>query len=78
LVDKEQWPNVGLGFVMVPTKLERPTGRSRVHQIKSSGEARKRGPYQCKRCFQFGHIERTCREPPTELGDELPPPPKTR
>lgn len=26
-----------------------------------------------KKCFQFGHIEKGCREPPTELGAELPP-----
>ncbi|XP_021309254.1 uncharacterized protein LOC110432768, partial [Sorghum bicolor] len=25
-----------------------------------NGEAGKRGPYQCKRCFQFGHIEKGC------------------
>jgi hypothetical protein len=66
------------GFVMVPPKLERPAGRPRVRRIRSSGEAGKRGPYQCKRCFQFGHIEKTCREPPAELGDELPSPPKTQ
>ncbi|KAF0935950.1 hypothetical protein E2562_037440 [Oryza meyeriana var. granulata] len=73
MVDKTQWPVVDLGFVMVPPKLERPAGRPRVRRIKSSGEAGKRGPYQCKRCFQFGHIEKTCREPLAELGDELPP-----
>lgn len=78
MVDKAQWPVVDPGFVMVPPKLERPAGRPRVRRIRSSGEAGKRGPYQCKRCFQFGHIEKTCREPPAELGDELPPPPKTQ
>jgi hypothetical protein len=78
MVDKEQWHEVDLGFVMVPPKLERHVGRPRVCRIKGSGEAGKRGPYQCKRCFQFSHIEKTCREPPDELGDELPPPPKAR
>jgi hypothetical protein len=27
-----------------------------------------------KATYQFGHIEKGCLEPPTELGDELPPP----
>ncbi|CAO2167880.1 unnamed protein product, partial [Urochloa humidicola] len=36
-------------------------------------EPGKRGPYQCKRCYQFGHIEKGCSQPPTELGAELPP-----
>ena len=72
IVDKSQWPIVDPGFVMVPSKLERSVGRSRVKRIKSKGEPGKRGPYQCKRCFHFGHIEKGCREPPTELGVELP------
>jgi hypothetical protein len=78
MVDREQWPEVDLAFVMVPLKLERPAGRPRVRRIKSSDEPGKRGPYQCKRCFQFGHIEKTYREPPAELDEELPPLPKTR
>jgi hypothetical protein len=64
--------------MMVPPKLERLAGRLRVRWIKGSGEVGKGGSYQCKQCFQFGHIEKTCREPPAELGDELSPPPKTR
>jgi len=72
MVDKSQWPIVDPGFVMVPPKLERSAGRPRVKRIKSKGEPGKRGPYQCKRCFQFGHIEKGCSEPPTELAVELP------
>ncbi|XP_062219516.1 uncharacterized protein LOC133919211 [Phragmites australis] len=45
-----------------------------VQRIKNNAEARKKGPYQCKRCSQFDHTEKTCRETPAELGDELPPP----
>ena len=60
------------GFEMLPPKLERSVGRPRVKRIKSRGEPGKKGPYQCKSCFQFGHIEKGCREPPTELGVELP------
>jgi hypothetical protein len=73
MVDKTQWPIVDLGFEMLPPKLERAAGRPRVKRIKSRGEPGKRGPYQCKRCFQFGNIEKGCHEPPTELAAELPP-----
>jgi hypothetical protein len=37
MVDKEQWHEVDLGFVMVPPKLERHVGRPRVCRIKGSG-----------------------------------------
>jgi len=73
MVDKSQWPIVDPGFVMLPPKLERSAGRPRVKRIKSKGEPGKRGPYQCKRCFQFGHIEKGCTEPPTDLTVEMPP-----
>ena len=55
--DKTYWPKFDHGFKMIPPKLERPAGRPRKKRIKASGEAGKRGQYQCKRCFQFGHIE---------------------
>ena len=58
---------------MVSPKLERSAGRPRVKRIKSNGEPGKRGPYQCKRCFQFRHIEKGCSEPSTEVAVELPP-----
>ena len=57
----------------MPPKLERSAGMPRVKRIKSKGESGKMDPYQCKRCFQFGHIEKGCSEPPTELAVELPP-----
>jgi len=72
--DKTQWPNFDPGFKMIPPKLERPAGRPRKKRIKASGEAGKRGPYQCKRCFQFGHIEKSCTATQAELEQELPPP----
>jgi len=65
--DKTQWPNFDPGFKMIPPKLERPAGRPRKKRIKASGEAGKRGPYQCKRCFQFGHIEKSCTATQAEL-----------
>ena len=68
MVDKSQWP----GFEMLTPKLERVAGRPKVKRIKAKGEPGKMGFYQCKRCLQFGHIEKGCFEPPTELGVELP------
>ncbi|KAG2576755.1 hypothetical protein PVAP13_6NG069850 [Panicum virgatum] len=73
MVDKSQWHVVDPGFEMLPPKLERAAGRPRVKRIKARGEPGKRRQYQCKRCLQFGHIEKGCFEPPTELGVELPP-----
>ena len=67
MVDKSEWRVGDPGFEMLPPKLERSAGRPRVKRIKAKGEPSKRGFYQCKRCYQFGHIEKRCREPPTEL-----------
>lgn len=72
--DKSQWPKNDPGFEMVPPPLERPAGRPRKQRIKASGEPGKRGPYQCKRCFKFGHIEKGCNATQAELEQELPPP----
>jgi hypothetical protein len=58
---------------MVPLPLQRAAGRPRKKRIKASGELRKRGPYQYKRCFQFGHIEKGCNATQAELEQELPP-----
>ncbi|CAL4981504.1 unnamed protein product [Urochloa decumbens] len=73
MVDKTQWPVVDPGFEMLPPKLERAAGRPKVKRIKRRDEPGTRGPYQCKRCYQFGHIEKGCSAPPTELAAELPP-----
>jgi len=72
--DKSQWPKNDPGFEMIPPPLERPAGRPRKQRIKASGEPGKRGPYQCKRCFKFGHIEKGCNATQAELEQELPPP----
>jgi hypothetical protein len=73
--DKSQWPKNDPSFEVVPPPLERPAGRPRKQRIKASGEPGKRGPYQCKRCFKFGHIEKGCYATQAELEQELPPPP---
>jgi hypothetical protein len=71
---RSKWLNVDVGFEMITPPLHRAVGRPRKQRIKASGEAVKRGPYQCKRCYQFGHIEKGCTATPTELEQELPPP----
>ena len=77
--DKSQWPKVNLGFEMIPPPLQRAAGRPRKQRVKARGELGKRGPYQCKRCFQFRHIEKGCNATQAELEQELPPPrPKKR
>jgi hypothetical protein len=71
--DRLQWPKLDPGFEMRPPKLEgRPAGRPRKKRIKSAGEPGKRGPYQCKRCFQYGHIEKGCKNPVVEPHEDLP------
>ncbi|KAJ1279795.1 hypothetical protein BS78_04G182800 [Paspalum vaginatum] len=45
-----------------------------IERIKSSGDKRIQGPYQCKRCFKFDHAEEMCCETRGGLGNELPEP----
>lgn len=76
--DKSQWPTLDPGFDMRPPKLERSAGKPKKKRIKSSAEAGKRGPHQCKRCFQFGHIEKGCKNEVVEPDKDLPEPPTTK
>jgi hypothetical protein len=46
----------------------------RTNWVGPSGEPGKRGPYQCKRCYQFRHIEKGCNATQAELEQDLPPP----
>lgn len=73
--DKSGWPKVDVGFEIIPLPLQRAAGRPRKQRIKASGEPGKRRPHQCKRCFQFGHVEKDCSNATqAELEQELPPP----
>ena len=72
--DKSEWPKVDPRFEIIPPPLQRAAGRPRKKRIKASGEPEKRGSYQCKRCFQFRHIENCCNVTQAELEQELPPP----
>ncbi|XP_015696631.1 uncharacterized protein LOC102717927 [Oryza brachyantha] len=79
--DKTQWPHVDLGFKLWPPKLKRAAGRPRTRRIMGaeeggSGASHKRK--QCKRCGQFGHMQKTCNE--TDYDSDAPPaaPPKPK
>jgi len=72
--DKSEWTKVDPRLEMIPPPPQRVAGRPRKKRIKASGEPGKRGPHQCKRCFQFGHIEKGCNATQAELEQELPPP----
>jgi len=45
---------------MIPSPLQRAVDRPRKQRVKVKGEPEKRGPYQYKRCLQFGRIEKGC------------------
>ncbi|OEL37095.1 hypothetical protein BAE44_0001886 [Dichanthelium oligosanthes] len=55
---------------------KRPIGvaSAAVERVKVGGDKRIQSPSQCKRCFQFGCIGKTCCETHASLGDEHPPP----
>jgi len=66
------------GFNMKPPILVQGAGRPKKKRIKSAGEPGKRGQYQCKRCFQFGQIQKGCTNPHVQAGEDLPEPPPTK
>ena len=76
--DKSQWPTVSLDFDMKPPIVVRGTGRPKKKRIKAKGEPGKRGPYQCKRYFQFGHIEKGCTNPQVQPDEDLPEQPSNK
>ena len=76
--DKSQWPTMDPGFDMKPLILVRGAGRPKKKRIKSAGEPGKRGQYQCKRCFQFGQIQKGCTNPQVQSDEDLPEPPPTK
>ena len=71
LGDKEQWPQVDMGFQVLPPKLGRSAGRPRVTRIKSSGDTGTKSN-QCGRCKGFDHYKSKCKEPEWQEGDNLP------
>jgi hypothetical protein len=61
MTDKSQWGNGDPGFKVLPPKIKRPPGRPRKERIPGCLELGSKRQ-QCKRCKQFGHQQRTCKE----------------
>ena len=68
--DRSEWPQVELGFKVLPPLLSRAAGRPRVQRIRGSFEvnATKRR-VKCRRCGGFGHFTKSCKERMQELDD---------
>jgi hypothetical protein len=69
--DKTQWPQVDLGFKLWPPALNRAAGRPRSRRIRAAEEGGSKKRKKCKRCGQFGHIQKTCNE--TVYDSDAPP-----
>ena len=75
MTDRNQWPDVDLGFKLWPPRFKRAAGRPRSRRIKGSEEGGKqKSQRQCKRCRGFGHMMKTCNE--TVYDSDAPPKPK--
>ena len=75
MTDRNQWPEVDMGFKLCPPLLKRAAGCPRTRRIKGVEEGGKStSQRQCKRCGQFGHMMKTCNE--TVYDSDAPPPAK--
>ncbi|CAL4988960.1 unnamed protein product [Urochloa decumbens] len=73
--DKTHWPQVDLGFKLWPPVLKRAAGRPRTRRIKAVDEGGSKKSRKCRRCGQFGHMQKTCNEMVYD-SDAPPPAPK--
>ncbi|KAJ1275712.1 hypothetical protein BS78_05G157100 [Paspalum vaginatum] len=73
MTDRNQWPQVDMGFKLWPPMLKRAAGRPRSRRIKGVEEGGKptKRMMQCKRCGQFGHMMKACNE--TVYDSDAPP-----
>jgi SWIM zinc finger len=62
MTDKSQWAKSDPGFKVHPPITKRPAGRPKKKRIPGVLELTSK-KQQCKRCKQFGHQQRTCKEP---------------
>jgi SWIM zinc finger len=60
LTNKSKWVNVDLGYKVLPPLMKRSAGRPRKERIFGCLEPKKKRQ-QCKKCKQFGHQQRTCK-----------------
>ncbi|KAL6661634.1 hypothetical protein ACP70R_001018 [Stipagrostis hirtigluma subsp. patula] len=57
MTDKTQWPEVDMGFKLLPPPLKRSRGRQRKNRFKASHEPGARKQQRCHKCGEFGHRE---------------------
>ncbi|KAL4562019.1 hypothetical protein LXL04_034207 [Taraxacum kok-saghyz] len=60
LPGKDQWMQKD-GEKIYPPIIKRPAGRPRKNRIKASTESKRR--HKCPRCGEYGHREKTCKNP---------------
>jgi hypothetical protein len=73
MTDRNQLPEINIGFKLWPPKLVRAAGRPRTRRIRGSEGGKTTGRrMQRKRCGQFGHMMKTCNE--TVYDSDAPPP----
>ncbi|CAN6363417.1 unnamed protein product [Urochloa humidicola] len=78
MTDRKQWPKIDPGFKLWPPILKRAAGRPRARRYKSAAEGGTKKSRRCKRCKQFGHMEKTCNEYVYESDAPPPAPPKPK
>nr|XP_043625843.1 uncharacterized protein LOC122597295 [Erigeron canadensis] len=68
---KDQWVNKAFGEKIYPPIIKRPPGRPKKKRIIPASEPKRR--QQCARCGQYGHRDKTCKNPPCEGYDPYQP-----
>ena len=67
--DRSQWPVVELGFKVFPPLLGRGAGRPKVQRHRGCLEKRaSKKKVKCRRCGDFVHFSKTCKE--VEIGED--------
>ena len=66
LPGRDQWMQKD-GEKIYPPIIKRPAGRPRKNRIKASTESKRR--HKCPRCGEYGHREKTCKNPASKSLD---------
>jgi hypothetical protein len=57
VIDKSMWPELDMGFKLLPPPLRRAPGRQRKNRFKASHEPGARKQQRCNKCGEYGHRE---------------------